>query len=539
MSHLSKHTRAVRFSTIPVVFLLSACTGAPGSGTVGTPADRDALVDTLIAQTARREAFSPIKNETLGFSPLDAMEAERAGVVEADTEEKLFYALSRLSAARRDRHLSLGLVPGGLELPDSAGLEVDGGEEVPAPIARIRILPDYAVGGANYFVADVARESGSEVPPIGARVTAIGDRSISEWEAEATEYMRHSTIAGLRWKLAELMTENSALLPPDMRAGSLTLTVADEGGEESVYDLPWVEAGFEWSGISEPRYDGFETRLETVTFEMLVDAEREIVVLLWTGFRETMVDDVDALMEVAEQQGLLDYTMIIDVTRSGGGSRGAYAVQRLQPRPFKTTFGNLRLSDVIAPWVAERQAAFGSTVFVDGETPELIDDGSWLMEWLEVDVLPALERGDEYTKDVPFKSAHAPRDSDGVLPPAPVHFQGPFAVISGPDGGSHLDQFVHQVVDNELGPVVGMPPGGYSNTWEWEEVATLPGTGRPLVRFMWNIGHTITPNGEIAEGNPATIDVQIPLGAHNVRDYYPTLLDAALDALSEWRRPIV
>ena len=168
----------------------------------------------------------------------------------------------------------------------------------------------------------------------------------------------------------------------------------------------------------------------------------------------------------------------------------------------------------------------------DGGVPETIDDGTWLMEWFEADVLPALARGDAYTNDVPFKSAHAPRDSDGVLQPTPVHFRGPFAVISGPSGGSHLDQFVHQVVDNDLGPVVGMPPGGYSNTWEWEEVLTFPGTDQPAVRFMWNIGHTITPNGEIAEGNPAEIDEWVPLTADNVRDYYRLLLETAVRRLA-------
>ena len=115
--------------------------------------------------------------------------------------------------------------------------------------------------------------------------------------------------------------------------------------------------------------------------------------------------------------------------------------------------------------------------------------------------------------------------------PAPVHFRGPFAVIAGPTGGSHLDQFLYQVVDNDLGPVVGMPPGGYSNTWEWEEVLTFPGTDQPVVAFMWNVGHTITPGGEIAEGNPAEIDQHVPLSAENVGDYYSLLLDAALGQL--------
>jgi hypothetical protein len=172
----------------------------------------------------------------------------------------------------------------------------------------------------------------------------------------------------------------------------------------------------------------------------------------------------------------------------------------------------------------------------DGGVPETIDDGSWLMAWLEEDVMGALARGDAYTNAVPFKLAHAPRESDGLLRPAEVHFGGPIGIISGPQGGSHLDQFVSIIVDNGLGPVVGMPPGGYSNTWEWEEILELPGTDRPLVGFMYSIGHSIRPNGGILEGNPAAVDEWIPLTAENVESYYPLLLERVLALMGETDR---
>ena len=508
-----------------------ACSNEPGP--VGTPEMRAALFDTILARTERREAWSPIKNETLGFDPLTAMRAERAGVVAAETEEELFYALMRVSAARRDRHLSVSLVPGGLELPDSSGLEVIGEGDVAAPRAPVRIFPDFSGNGTDYFIGDVAVEAaGPEGPQVGDRIVAIGGMPTAEWEEEATRTMRHSTIAGLRWKLGEVMAERSAVLPPALRTERLELTLSGPSGERTVELDFGAEDDWTWPSVGEPNYDDFDELLSTVTFDFFVDDERRIAVLVWTGFRETMVDDVDALMVLAREEELLDYTLLIDVTRSGGGSRGAYALQRLQPKPFKTTFGNLRISDVIEPFVEDRRASFGERAFLDGETPETIDDGTWLMEWLEEDVMPALERGDAYTTTVPFKSAHAPKDSDGVIQPADVHFRGPFAVMSGPDGGSHLDQFIHQVVDNDLGPVVGMPPGGYSNTWEWEEVLTFPGSDAPLFHFMWNIGHTITPNGEIAEGNPAVLDEFIPLTADNVESYHELLFEAALRQLS-------
>ena len=63
------------------------------------------LFDSILAKTARREAFSVPKQEALGYDPLEEMEKLRSEVVEAGTQEDLFYALVRMSNAQRDRHL--------------------------------------------------------------------------------------------------------------------------------------------------------------------------------------------------------------------------------------------------------------------------------------------------------------------------------------------------------------------------------------------------------------------------------------------------
>ncbi|UCC84863.1 MAG: hypothetical protein JSW46_08080, partial [Gemmatimonadota bacterium] len=100
----------------------------------------------------------------------------------------------------------------------------------------------------------------------------------------------------------------------------------------------------------------------------------------------------------------------------------------------------------------------------------------------------------------------------------------PLVCWFGPYGGSHLDQFASIVVDNELGHTIGMSPGGYSNTWEWEEVLVFPQSREPVVQFMWSIGHTIRPNGEILEGNPARVDEYVPVTRDNYLAYYDDLM---------------
>jgi len=513
---------------------IAACREGAAAPRAGTREMRAALADTLIARSARRDAFSPLKNAQLGFDPVAAMRAARADVIAAETETDLFYALARLSHARRDRHLDVALVPGGIQLLDSAGLEIRGAAVAAPRRAPVRFFPDYSADSAGYFVGDVAAdERWRDLPAIGSRVVSVNGTPAETWAAQAAAYTRHSTRIGLRWHMAQSMGLATAAVPSALRGERLQLEVEDANGARSMFTLPYVEeATLAWSGTGEPAYPGLAQRLQTPTYDLLVPEDgRRFLVLLWRGFRETMVADVDTLMAYADRQGLLDHAVILDVTRSRGGSLGPYAMQRLQPRPFRTTFGNLRISDVTGPFIAGKRDEFAARSINDGGVAETIDDGSWLMAWLETDVAAALARGDAYTNAVPFKLAHASRDSDGVLSPAPLHFRGPFGIICGPQGGSHLDQFVAITVDNGLGPVVGMPPGGYSNTWEWDEVVTFPGTDQPVIAFMWNIGHTLRPNGEILEGNPARVDEWIPLTRDNVRGYHALMLERLLARL--------
>ncbi len=532
--------------TPPRIFLalvlLVTCWSCQGQATsdpgpLGTPELRAALFDTILARTARREAFSPLKNTALGFDPLQAMAELRDEVMDASSQEELFYALHRLSNARRDRHLSVALIPGGLVLENPAGLEAWDMEDPDEPrSAPVRIRPDYGQDGPAYFIADVARgvEVNDPAPAPGNRILSVNGMSPEEMERWGWDYIRHSSITGFRWKLAEALPLNTAVLPPSFRGETLSLELARGDGTTFTTTLPYLDAeALQWPGWSEPSYQGFALEWSTPTYDLYLPVDgRRVVLLRWHRFSSTLIQDVDRLMAFAEAEGLLDRAVVFDATRSGGGSLGAYAVQRIQPRPFKTTFGNLRLSDVIEPFVADRREAFRRRQVNDGDGPETVDDGTWLMDWLENDVLAALAAGDGYTASVPFKTAHAPKESDGILQPAPVHFRGPLVVLSGPNGGSHLDQFMSIVMDNELGPVMGMPAGGYSNTWEWEEILTYPSTNQPVVGFMWNIGHTIRPNGEILEGNPAGVTHPIPLTAENAGEYHRLLLTEAFRHLA-------
>ena len=236
------------------LLFLTGCSSQPPQvpGATGTPEMREALFDSILAMTARRTAFSVPKQEALDFHPLEEMEKLRSEVVEADSEDHLFYALLRLSNARRDRHLSVGLVESGLRPSFTDGLEVWSGPEVSEALeASVRFRPDFTSGG--FFVADLATggEAGAGADASNARSgtgsraenglkldgLAIGDRVVSlngvpseDLQGLLSPYSRYSSIPGLRWKIAEALSLKTALLPPAFIGDALDLVVAKSDG---------------------------------------------------------------------------------------------------------------------------------------------------------------------------------------------------------------------------------------------------------------------------------------------------------------------
>ena len=494
--------------------------------------DRAALFDYLLTKTLERESFSPVKNRALDLDVEKAMRRYREELLAADTDEKLYYALVKISNARKDRHLRVSLVEGGLKLQHTAGVRMENypvaGAEIPQ--APIRFAVDYGSPGSPFvFVADYAVAEGMG-PAVGDKLVGINDQPIADYIEAIEPYHRYSTVRGFWWQLATWIPQKSFQFPPHFYRDTITFTLEPKNGDHYSLTMPYLLPGeIEWAGMGKRQYPGFRLEYATETYDLYAsEARKPLLILAWHGFRANLITDMDRLMKYASENELLDQAVIFDGTRSRGGSKGAYAIQRLSPKPFKTTFGNLRLSDVTPRFIEEKREEFKKKQLLDSGVSETVDDGTWLMDWLEGDVAAGIRAGQAYSNDVPFKLAHLPKYSDGIIQPAPVHFRGPMVCFFGPYGGSHLDQFASIVIDNRLAHTMGMPCGGYSNTWEWEEVLTFPISKKPIVHYMWSMGHTIRPNGEIQEGNPAPVDESIPVTRDNYLNYYPTLLSRAL-----------
>ena len=490
--------------------------GAPQAREFST-SQLETLFDEIISKTEQREAFSEVKESNIGFSAIEDMKKLRSEFVASRTETELYYALWKLSNARHDRHLGVGSVDGGLQAPRRASC-------VSAPL---HVLPDLSdIHNPMFFVAGVG--AGLTSPKVGDVIVDVNGRSMAEYRNEFTPWIRHSSLYGLYWRMAYELPKQVFSVPPRLYSGQLDLTLENSSDQRYDVSLPY-------SGVCQhfdlmARYPGFDEVMRRENFNVLLDRSRQMILLQWLDFEYSLIQDIVDLMEYAEREQILNYDMIIDVTHSSGGSRGAYAMQRLVDQPFRVTFGNVRLSDLGKARIERYVGREPNT-----DAPDIFGlnlSGSWLIDWARTDAMEAIRRGDEYTPSVPFKLAHLPKDSDGILQPDPVHFSGEVAIINARTwGGSHLDQFMAMYVDNDLATFIGMPTGGYSNTWEGDEVLVLPETGRPLVRFLWSIGHTIRPNGEVLEGNPALPDNYIPITRDNFQGYHQALFEAAIAAL--------
>ena len=515
-----------------ILLLLTAGTVfAQNQKTSTTAKERKVLFDYIIEKTKIRESWSLIKNENLGVDPIQDMMLIENEFVTAETDEKLFYALRKLSAARKDRHLAVRIVEGGLQLPN-----IDNGT------APLRFSPDFSDKNNPFlFVSDFGLEIkkySSTTPQIGDELITVNEEPIATYLKKRQAYIRYSTYENFIMRTGYRLTEKSNLLPPSFFKEDLTLELKPKDGDSYTITIPYLDK-VNWKyGRIITNYPGYievaDFNYESFKLYQPTNPKEKSLVLWWYGFRGDLPQAIDSLVDWAEKNDMLHYNLIIDAVDARGGSMGAYALARLSPKPFKTTGGNLKLSDITYEFITDyTQRYLSKKTLMDHDSRETEDDGTWAVEWLNGPVLKGLAAGQEYSNNTPFKCAHLPYYSDWMMQPASKHFSGKMVVFFGPWGGSHLTQFSSMIIDNNLAYTLGMPDGGYSNTWEWTETLIIPNTDKKIASFMWSIGHTLRPNGQIAEGNPPLVDEYIPVSRDNYLNYKNILLEKAKEYLKQ------
>jgi hypothetical protein len=515
-----------------VLFLLVQCTAQRRTG---TPDERAALFDDIVRLTLDREAFAPEKLRDLNIRFESQAQELKQSFVEASTEADLLRALQRLSNLRKDGHLRVETVDGGLRYPDE-----------PWKRAPLRLAVDFG-NPSDYFlfVSDwdrniaehiVSTSSDRGPPEFGDRLRAVNAIPVHDYLRLMEPYIPYSTNSRLWLEFAVNASVRRIDFGPELCRSDVTYEFERKDATVYTVRLPYLDPqSIVWMGnasrrtfdgvphedsrtftwvewASQKAYPGFRAQLETDAFTLYVPTRDDVRVVLVDchRFAKSLRHDVASLISFASEHKLLGYDVICDLTTCRGGQNSWFLLSHLVSRPFKATFGNLRISDV-ADEFTDRFGRIGP-----------------MREWLAGELPRAVSEGRAYTIAVPFKLEALPSDSDGMLSPASVHFTGKLVCLFGPLGRSQVDQFAAMVIDNSIGHSIGMATAGTSNSWQWEETLRFPRSGRPVARFMWSIGHTIRPNGEILEGNPPQLAEPLPMTRDNYRTYYGNLVSRAL-----------
>lgn len=471
---------------------------------IGTAEEREALFDTLVDRTLQWEAWSPFKERKNATDyPIDA-EALRDDFVNASSELDLVIALQKLSNLRQDRHLFVDE-----EFPDVSNQQTE---------TPIKFWPDFSGAALKIFVSDTAinfSTYSSQSLTLGDEVIAVNGIDIETYYESLIPFLRFSTINGARWEFAEALSIKRTLFDPSLYRFDNTVqyTLKRGNGTNYLISLPYSNEDYKFTDSGARSLPGYELLLQTIDVDMYVKYldENIIVLLRWKDF-EDVANTAFNIIQKAKERNLLSANVILDIAESSGGSGAPDLLRILAQEPFQTTWGNVKIGD----YLDDFKQGFSGPV----------------REWLDNDVEEARANDEEFSPNVPFKLQYFSKTETGIMNPGEERFAGKVVLISGSNTGSQVDQCAAMLIDNDVAIVsLGMPCGGYSNTWEYEPLLNFPEGSNNWFEYHWNIGHTIRPNGEVLEGNPAIPEYPYLLTSENFASYYDQMIQAAEDTL--------
>jgi len=493
------------------------CTDADG---------RELLFDWLIEKTLENESFSDIKNRRLELDFENDAEVYRQEFRDADTDQKLARVLLKLNNLRRDRHLRFD------NYKSSCGITGSLTYDDSQTFAPVRFAPDFSLDKYSYFVSDHRLPTSSVINfvSIGDKLIKVNGIPIRDYIDLLDPYLRYSSENHMRWLAARYLRVKNELFGDELYRSSdkVNYTLRKSHGGEYTIRLSYG-FGSNWKNHEDPGLDerdigyrGYVPHCKFVNYANILDRPHcrlwehnteNRIIINWMGFNiddaaTDLEEDIAALVSEAEKRNMLDWDVILWAPFCSGGSNSPKVVQILTNRYFKTTFGNIRLSDL---------------------TKSYNFSGTKIDNWVEEEA----KSNADYTSNQPFKLRHAGIGENGVIPPADKSFTGNMVAVFSSLSGSNYDQFASIIIDNNLMLTLGQPTGGYSNTFEVpgrcrdDLIITCPETGEELVIWQWSVGHTIRPNGEVLEGNPAEPHFIYDLTAENHQTYWDDLLSKA------------
>jgi len=471
------------------------------------------LYDCLYHSILRREAFSPVKDARLGLNFAQDALPLRQEFIDADTDLELMQAIVHLSALREDTHMKI------IDKPNNY---FGSSRSVP-----IRFLPEFGTNNHTFFVAnfDASLKSDKDLVNYsnlrkGDLLISVNDIPIAKYTEILSKHLGHSAENKFLWEAAENLHKKRKRLSLNLYTddGFVKYTLQKSNGDQYFVSLKYGRTDRRLNlnlGANYLNLGYTKVNLLGITDNFEIYSKPNVILIELKGLSEydnnkTMSGrerldffeaQLDSIFNWAMTNDRLNNRIILDATQAGGGMGAPLLVQRLAKRPFKTTYGNLRVSD--------------------DEVQNYVTNnlGSRVTRWYQ----EAVVNGSAYTTNRPFKLRYNEVNDNGYMPPE-NNFTGQIIGLFSSQSGSNLDQLSAMLHDNNiLCHSFGYPTGGFSNTWEFED-EIIDDNGKKYCSFEWNIGHTIRPNGQILEGNPANVIEQVDLTRNNFEKYWDILV---------------
>ena len=132
---------------------------------------------------------------------------------------------------------------------------------------------------------------------------------MAEYMDEFTPWIRHSSLPGLYWLMAYELPKQVSTVPQSLYSERLNLTLERPSGQRYNVSLLYHDGCDYFTPFSST--SGFVEVMRRENFNVLLDRNRQIVLLQWLDFEYSLIQDIVDLMEYAEREQLLDYDMII------------------------------------------------------------------------------------------------------------------------------------------------------------------------------------------------------------------------------------
>jgi C-terminal processing protease CtpA/Prc len=471
----------------------------------------------LKSSILERDAFSDIKLERLDLDVKASLEKHKKTFIKANTAEDLYFEILKLSNLREDSHLKLK--PFFNQDRENTLLPIRLEPEFTDEQNPRLILSEFAYGTRNSFVS----------LNIGDELVSINGIPYDELVQKCKPFLPASTRAKYFYELAKNLTRNSFNLSRVINQSKMVFVFKDSREEITTQTLNLVPSENLYFD-SHRHYDDFIEVMSTTNFSAYISKRgMDIMLFELKDFGNNFSNDVDELMDWAIENRKLHASVIVDARYTDGGQNGVYLLKYLTSRPFRITMGNLKLSDITESFIEIKTSQIETETQKGLNSIAELNDKSVLDNWLNTSVTKSIEAGDAYSENVPFKLMYPTKDDS--IHPFNEAFRGRLVVLTSSRSGSQIDQFVSMVTDNKMGHTIGMPTGGYSNTWEWKEKLMMPKTDTVLCEFKWSIGQTIRPNGEPLEGNPANVDDYFPRTKENFEKYDDLIMEKTVKYL--------